>query len=47
MKDPRRAAVRYCLFEFFGLAAKDQLLPIELLVEKEDEEVDVYFSSVK
>lgn len=29
------------------LEANGQLLPIELLVEKEDEEVDVHLSSIK
>lgn len=31
----------------FWLAAEEQSLPVELLVEKEDEKVDIYFSSVK
>ena len=30
-----------------GAGGKGSLLPVELLVEKEDQEVDVYFSSVK
>lgn len=29
------------------LASEEQSLPVELLVEKEDEKVDIYFSSVK
>jgi hypothetical protein len=39
------------LWDFFpsssGLPARDRLLPVELFVEEEDQEVDIYFSSVK
>lgn len=45
-RDPRRAFKGFFLHPS-GLAAHDQLLPVELFVEQEDQEVDIYFSSVK
>lgn len=46
MEVPRKTVVRCCLFLFLW-AASDPLLPIKLFVEKEDQEVDIDFSSIK
>lgn len=47
LEGPRKAPVRHCLFEFFWAASNSWLLPIELFVEKEDQEIDIDFSSIK
>lgn len=44
---PRKVAMRHFFPSPSGLAANGQLLPVELFVEKEDQKVDVYFSSIK
>lgn len=46
-KDPRKKWRGVSFLHPSGLAAHDQLLPVELFVEKEDQEVDIYFSSIK
>lgn len=48
MEDLRKTAGRRGGVVFLILrAASDPLLPIELFVEKEDQEVDIHFSSIK
>lgn len=46
-KDPRKVAMRHFFLHPSGLAAGERLLPVELFVEKEDQKVDIYFSSIK
>ena len=46
-RTPRKVGERHFFLHPSGLAANDQLLPIELFVEKEDQEVDIYLRSIK
>lgn len=46
-RGPRQGPVKRSFLYPPGLAANDQLLPVELLVQKEDQKVDIYFRSIE
>lgn len=46
-RGPRKVTVKRSFLGPPGLAANDRLLPVEFLVQKEDQKVDIHFRSVE